>query len=279
MMAGTAVFIVNDACVKLLSATLAAEHAIFLRGLIATSIIAIVAALGSHLRPAHLKDLVRPAMLIRTVGDVSSTFLIYLALSRLPLADVTAITMSGPLLTVALAVAVYRETVSAARWLAVLVGFAGVLLIVKPGSSSFDPYMLAPLSIAALQAVREVATRSLPRRLPSILVTLVTAASVTVVAGIWSGYSGLPSLTGHEALLIVTAGLTIGAGYHLLVLAVRVAPLSTVAPFRYSSVVWSIPMGAALFGNFPDALSLLGAAIVVASGLYIVRPSRGSIGA
>jgi drug/metabolite transporter (DMT)-like permease len=110
-------------------------------------------------------------------------------------------------------------------------------------------------------------------------VTLLTAGSVTAVSGVWSGFSGLPPLTTREALLIVTASLTISAGYHLLVLAVRVAPLSTVAPFRYSAVVWSIPMGAAVFGNFPDTLSLLGAAVVVASGLYIVRPARGSIGA
>jgi drug/metabolite transporter (DMT)-like permease len=218
-------------------------------------------------------------VLIRTVGDVASTFLIYLALSRLPLADVTAITMSGPLLTVALAVMIYRERVSALRWIAILVGFAGVLLIVKPGASSFDPYMLVPLSMAALQAIREVATRSIPRRLPSIIVTLLTAGSVTAVSGVWSGFSGLPPLTAREALLIVTAGLTISAGYHLLVLAVRVAPLSTVAPFRYSAVLWSIPIGAAVFGHFPDALSLLGAAVVVASGLYIVRAPRGNIAA
>jgi drug/metabolite transporter (DMT)-like permease len=278
MMAGTAAFIVNDACVKLLSATVAAEHAIFLRGLLATGIIAAVAAARGHLRPAHLPDLLKAPMLIRTGGDVASTFLIYLALSHLPLANVTAITMSGPLLTVALAVVVYRENVSGARWIAILVGFAGVLLIVKPGSSRFDPYILVPLLMAALQAIREVATRSIPRRLPSILVTLVTAGSVTVASGVWSSLSGLPSLTARAALLIVTSGLAISAGYHLLVLAVRVAPLSTVTPFRYSAVLWSIPMGVVVFGNLPDALSLLGAAVVVMSGLYIVRPARGSIG-
>lgn len=278
MTLGMAFFLLNDATIKLLSESLQAQHVIFLRGVLATTLILAIAGAAGFLRPAMLLRVAERNVGLRALCDLGGTFLLFTALANLPLPNVTAINMSAPMITTALAVPFFGERVGLPRWLAIGSGFLGVLLIVRPVPGSVDDaYGLVALGATLFHAFRDLATRGIGGGVPSLLVTAVTSASVTIAGGALTATTGLPALGAREWLLVGLAGIFVVGGYYFMVVAVRAAPLSEVAPFRYTGVLWSILLGALLWGDFPDAVALVGVAVIVGSGLYILRPQRGTL--
>jgi drug/metabolite transporter (DMT)-like permease len=198
-------------------------------------------------------------------------FLFITALGQLPLANVTAILQATPLILTLLCIAFGLERVGRRRWAAVAVGFVGVLLIVRPSPAGFDAHAGLALLCAAIVAGRDIVTRFIQRDVPSVVVALSTTASVGL-AGVLFGAGETwrpPDL--FETGLLAGAALFVAVGNLAIIRSFRIGEASAVSPFRYSIILMSLVLGALVFGERPDAPSVLGIALVVASGVYALR--------
>lgn len=195
------------------------------------------------------------------------TLMFFLAVSYLPLADVTAVAFATPLMVTALGALVLGEVVGVRRWTAVLVGFCGVLIIVRP-AGAVHWAVFVTLAMAAGNAVFQILTRVASRydspHTSTFYTAIVGAVALTLAAPfVWK----TPDLMGW--VLHIAIGLAGGAGHYFLASAYNHAPTSTLAPFAYLQLVWITIAGFAVFGDFPDGWTILGASIVVASGIYV----------
>ena len=266
MIASMAALIANDALIKLAAAELPTGEVIFLRGLLATLFLAgLVLASGGY---ASLPSLASGRVAARCLAEVGATLLYLSALIRMPIADATAILQFTPLAITAGAALFLGAVVGWRRWLATLVGLAGVLIIIRPGASAFNPYAsLAVLAIAFI-AARDLLTRQLGHHVPTLLIALTSSASVAVASlGFlafehwqWPSPPALLSLTG--------AAVGVLGGQYWIIVAMRTGDIAVVAPFRYSIILWAIAAGMLVWGEVPDLATWTGIAIVTAAGLY-----------
>jgi drug/metabolite transporter (DMT)-like permease len=216
-------------------------------------------ALATRRRGLHL---LRAALLPVNMGCV------VLALSLLPMAEVMAIGISYPLMITVLSALVLGEAVGPRRWTAVLVGFAGVLLILRPGLAVFNPASLIILAGAALFAVYQVLTKVLGRTDGPIGLALYTALVGAALTSLVAPFDlRMPDGAGWTLLALSALAGTIG--HTLVIQALEVAPASVLQPFNFVQLVWATLAGYLAFGELPDAITVLGASIVVGSGLYV----------
>jgi drug/metabolite transporter (DMT)-like permease len=204
--------------------------------------------------------------------------LFFLALGLLPLADTMALGMSGPIFLTALSVPLLGERVGLRRWSAVVVGFLGVLVMVRPGSGVFQPAALIALSGAFFYALAMVSIRHLSRTEPATTIvfyfTLFAAIvglltwPLGAVAPDWLGAWARPDLEGW--IVLIGIGLIGGMAQLTMTYAFKLAPVAVIAPFEYGAIVIGVAYGLAIWNEVPDRFMLLGAAIVIASGLYIL---------
>jgi drug/metabolite transporter (DMT)-like permease len=216
--------------------------------------------------------------LIRGVVGVGSMFFFFLALGLLPLADAIALGMSGPIFLTALSVPLLRERVGIRRWTAVLVGFAGVLIMVRPGSGVFQPAALTAIAGAFFYALAMVSIRHLSRSEPAGAIVFyftlfATAAGLltlplALLAPAWIDRWAWPDATGWLALIGI--GLIGGVAQLTLTYAFKLAPVAVIAPFEYGALVFGVTLGFLIWNEVPDRYIIIGAVIVVASGLYIL---------
>jgi len=200
---------------------------------------------------------------------VGASLLFVTAIKYMPLAEATAIQFVSPLVVTLLAVVFLKEKVELSRWLAILAGFTGVLIIIRPGSGIFSWASLLPLGTATLFASYQVLTRHFAGRenpyalifYPGIVGTLTLAFTLP-----WTWVP--PENLSHFTMLAV-AGMIGGIGHLILIRAYELAPASRLAPFSYTQLVWITLAGYLVFGHFPDHWSLTGIAILIAAGLYI----------
>ncbi|WP_415127012.1 DMT family transporter [Paracoccus sp. (in: a-proteobacteria)] len=260
---------------KKVTQTLAVHEAVALRGLVAVALMLVVARVqhGGLVLAVPRRDVL--PLLARTGADIISTFLYLWALQHMALADLSAIMQSLPLAVTLAAALFFHERLGWRRLTAIGVGFLGVLLILRPGSGAFDTWSAVALVTMLLIVVRDMATRLFSPAVQSSTVAFYAAATVTIsgfVLGLGEGWR-LPTPT--EALLLVLAAGVLTTGYITAVAAMRVGEISFVAPFRYSSLVWAIFLGLAVFGDWPDLWTWAGSALVVGAGLYtILREGR-----
>lgn len=267
MMGAMAAFVSSDALMKLVSAELPLFQALFLRGIFTTLLFYIIARrLGALRHTVGRRD--RVLVLLRVLAEAGSAYFFLTALFNMPLANVTAILQALPL-TITLAGALFlREPVGWRRLLAILVGFAGVMLIVRPDADGFDHYAVMALMAVACVTMRDLVTRRMSHAVPSMTVALATAGGVTAFAliGTLSEVWVMPSRGVGGALL--GAGVLVTAGYLLSITAMRAGELGVVSPFRYTGLVWALVLGWLVFGHWPDTLTLAGAGLIVATGLF-----------
>jgi len=205
--------------------------------------------------------------ILRSLVLVAEIGMFILALRHLPLADAHAVAACTPLLVTALSVVMLREYVGLRRWAAIGVGFAGVLIIVRPGLGVFDPWALVVFAGAFLFAIYQVLTRLASRSDrsdTSLLYTGVVGCVVLTAIGpfFWEPAGSI------DWVLFMAAGLLGVTGHALFISALSLAPASVIQPFTYSLLVWATVVGYVIFGDFPDALTIVGALVIVASGLY-----------
>lgn len=273
MMAAMAAFVLNDTLMKLVSANLNLFQAVFLRGIGTTLLILAIARWQGVLRfrPARRDQRI---MVWRTLGDMGQMICFLTALFHMPIANVSAILQSLPLAMTLAAALFLKEPVGWRRYTAIFAGFVGVLLIVRPGSEGFNIYSLVALTTVIFVVLRDLSTRQLDRAVPNIFVTLVTSLAVTTMSGVASVVQGWNSVAQGDLVLLAGAAFFVSFGYMFITMAMRVGDIGFISPFRYTMLVWAILVGLFVFGDVPRPLTLLGAAIIVCSGIYTFYRER-----
>ncbi len=273
MMGSMAAFTLNDALMKSLAGTMPLTQAVFLRGIATTILIyALARHLGALKLPLSRRD--RLIVLGRNVMEIGTAYFFITALFNMPIANASAILQALPL-TVTLAGAVFLgQAVGWRRLSAILVGFVGVMLIVRPGMEGFNVYSLYALGAVIMVTFRDILSRKLSAEVPSITVALSNAVSVTVTFGLAAIFTDWQPLTTTSATTLAAASVFILGGYLFSVSAMRVGEIAVIAPFRYTSLLFALTLGLLVFGEWPDALTFLGAGIVVATGVYTFYRER-----
>lgn len=276
LIASTAVFSLSDSMSKHLASTLPAIEVAWLRYLVFCLLALPAGALMQRNRNPLATG--RPGLQVaRGLAMAASAILFTLALKALPLADATAISFVAPIFIMALSTKVLGERVGAQGWIAALVGLIGVMIIIRPGSSMFTPAALLPLTSALAWAATIVVTRKMSE----------TEEPVTTLA--WSAVVGFAVLSTllpfhwvtpqlEQIGLGLLIGVTATTGQLLMIKAYANADASSLAPFTYGQLIWACILGFVIFGGIPGPWTFIGAAVIVASGLYIGRAGRDASG-
>lgn len=268
MVISMVLFAFEDMFIKLMSEGLPYTQVLFIIGLMGLPMfwIALVARGGRLLT----RDLCHPMVLLRNAGEVVGSLGIVAALALSPLASTSALMQALPLAIVIGAAVFLREPVGWRRWLAIAVGVGGVLLIMRPGLSTFQPASVIALIAVVAFAARDLATRRIPAHIPSMQLAASAFLAVLIAAGVAAVVLGQrfivpsPLMTGYS-IACVAVGVT---GYALIVAATRMGEASAIAPLRYVRLVAALVLAVIVFGERPDAPTLIGAAIIVGSGGY-----------
>ncbi|WP_018185371.1 DMT family transporter [Kaistia granuli] len=262
-------FIINDTWIKLASDSLPTGQILFIRGAFAFAVILVVVfATGTHRQWRLACDRL---LAWRTVGEIGATLLYLYALFNMPIANVSAIGQIVPLMTTAAAAVFLAEPVGWRRWMAIAVGFFGVLLIMRPSVSGFDLYSLAALASMGFITLRDLVTREFKPGMPTLLVIAVTAAAVMMTGATMSLTETWPMPDARQWTILAAAAVLLVGGYGTSILAMRLGAMAVVAPFRYSGIIFAVILGYMVWGDVPDALTLIGTLIVVATGVYTFR--------
>ena len=267
MMASMAAFTLNDAMMKAMAGEVPLNQLLFLRGLL-TSIAVGIMAWRMRALAVRLPGRDRWLVVLRMVAETGAAYFFLTALFNMPLANVTAILQALPL-TISLGAAlVFREPIGWRRLTAILIGFIGVMLIVRPGAEGFNIYSLYALTAVAFVTLRDLTTRKLSPEVPSIFVTFTTTLTVMAFFGLASLTDDWVAMDMRQMMLTLGASAMIIGGYLFSIMVMRVGEISFIAPFRYTGLIWALALGWLVFGDWPDTVTLLGAGVVVASGIF-----------
>ena len=215
-----------------------------------------------------------PAMqLLRGVLLTAGTVLIIIAYRTMPIAEAQAISFIHPVLLTLLAVLFLGERVGPLGWIAVLLGFSGVLIIIRPGGGLFTPAALLPLGLALCYSSYQILTRMISRKEDSINSLFCVLLVGTLVMSLALPFSWVAP-TSKGLFFFALIGMTSGLGHFTIIKALEYAPASLVAPIAYIQLLWISILGVLVFGDFPDFVTLAGIATVVAGGLLVAASSR-----
>ena len=260
-------YVLNDAVMKLLFADIDFFQAIFLRGLVSLPPILILALMTKTLLQKYSTKNQR-LMIIRILAEIGTTVTFLTALKHMPLANVTAILQSLPLAITMAAAIFLGEPVGWRRWSAICVGFTGVLIIIRPGLAGFNSYSLLALAAVILLTVREISTRQLDNKIPTVTVALSTTLGITAFAALMLIGTEWADINFASWSLIILAAAAVTVATLLSVVAMRTGDIGFVSPFRNTSLIGAIGLGILLFGEWPDGITLLGTAIIAFAGIY-----------
>lgn len=267
-------FTCNDAVMKFVTQDMPLYQAITLRGLMVMAALALLAQRDGGLR-LRIAPVSRWPMALRVVGEVGSTLLFLNALQNMAIADLAAIMQALPLAVMLGAALFFGESLGWRRITAVLVGMAGVMLILRPGTGAFGIWSVVGLGAMLMVTLRDLITRRLGRETSSATIAFYAAVAVTLIGfGLSLGQGWVMPRPGQVLLLLLgSAFLTVG--YMCAVAAMRVGEISAVAPFRYTSLLTAIILGLLVFGEWPDLWTWAGSGLVVGAGIYTIwRESR-----
>jgi drug/metabolite transporter (DMT)-like permease len=273
MMASMAGFALNDALIKSVAGDLPLFQAVFLRGVFATALIGGLAVAQGALayRPGR-----RDRRLIgqRVFAEIAGTVCFLTALFNMPIANATAILQSAPLAVTLGAALFLGERVGWRRYLAIGIGFFGVMVIVRPGSDGFTVYSLWALATIVFIALRDLSTRSLSPGAPAAFVVLVTSTVMTAAAGLAAVLTDWRDFHAVHLATLAASGASLLVGYVFGVSAMRTGEIGFTQPFRYTLILWAILLGIVIFGEMPDVWMLTGSAVIVATGLFTFYRER-----
>ena len=276
MMASMAGFVLNDTMIKLVSEDMELFQAVFLRGIAATLLLGVLAWYKNVIfhRPASGEFKI---IAWRTFAEISATFCFLTALFNMPLANATAILQSLPL-SVTLAASIFLGyKVGWRRYSAIVLGFVGVIVIVRPGTDGFNVYSLWALGAVAFVTLRDLLSHRLKSSTPSIYVALFASVSIMILAGLASTTQEWKEVSTQAGLYLAAAGGFILVGYVAGIAAMRDVEISFVSPFRYTVLIWALFLGFFVFGEVPDSITITGSLIVVGTGIYTFYRERKSL--
>ena len=267
MLVAMGVFATHDVVVKLLGATYAPMQLLFFGSLLGFPIVAVI-LLNDH-RHESLRAKHPGWVLIRTACAIVTGVSAFYAFSELPLAQVYAILFSTPLLITILAIPILGERVRLRRWAAVITGLVGVLVVLRPGQADLSLGHLAALTASVCSAAVSVIARKIGKDERSVVLLLYPMVGNFVVMGAMLPFVYVPMPIEHLGLMGVIAVFGL-AGSFLVILAYREGEAVIVAPMQYSQILWATAYGMVLFKEGLDGATILGATIIILSGVYIV---------
>lgn len=271
LLATTLLFATGDTIAKLAVGTLPPAQILFVRCVIVVALT--VPYVWWRLGPAAFRTDHPKTQVFRGVAILASSFMFIHGLSHLPLADASAINFVWPLLITVFSVIILKEQVGIRRWIATIVGFCGMLLIIRPGTGAFQIAALLPLGAALTWSLAAVVTRSVSAhdRAETTLVwtsVVMLAGSSLIIPFFWRAPSA------QEWMFMGIIGLISILGHSMLVYAYERATASFLAPFSYVQLVWATTLGYLVFGSLPDRWIAAGSALIVASGIYTAHRER-----
>ncbi len=270
-----AAFTVEDVFVKQLSSTLHVGQILFGLGVGSS----IIFAVSAKLRGQRLLDPVawRWPTIARAIAEVFAAIAFATALSLIDISVVATVFQATPLAITMGAALFLKETVGWRRWSAIIVGFLGVLLIIRPGLSAFEPNTLWIVAAVFFVAIRDLVTRKIDPRVDSTVVSFQGFFALLLTGPLYMWLMGgeMQSLGGVEWQMMIL-GIIFGAiGYYGIVAAMRIGEASAIMPFRYTRMIFSMIAGMLVFNERPDTITLLGAGLIIGSGLYtFIRERR-----
>lgn len=223
--------------------------------------------------PTLLDSAHKGLQVLRSLMVLLATALMFTSVGLMPIADVVAITFVAPLLITVLSVVVLREIVGIRRWAAVVVGFVGVIVILRPGGDLFTPVALLPVCVALTYACYQILTRVVSQSADPLNTLFYSALVGAVTMSAIVPFDWVTPTPVQWAKLVI-AGLLGGLGHYAIIRAYERAEVSLVAPFAYTELIWATALGFVVFGDLPDPLTFVGAGIIAASGIYIVHRER-----
>ena len=266
-------FTANDTMMKFLFGDLPLFQVVLLRGLLSLPVIAYLAHRQAQLFiRTNRRDVT--IVLVRATAEILATIFFLTALANMPLANIIAILQTLPLSVTMVAALFLGEPVGWRRWSAIIVGFIGVLIIIRPGTDGFSIYSLWGLAAVGCVTIRDVVTRRLSYDMPSLFVTLVTAIAITCLGAVMTPASGWVTPSPTSWLILVATACVVVAAYLFSVMTMRVGDISFVSPFRYTGLIWAIIFGFVVFDEWPDNLTLIGMAVIVITGAYMFHRER-----
>ena len=276
MLAAMALFAVEDLFLKLAAVGLPVGQIVLVSGVLGGPVFWSMARRQGQ--GIFVKDALHPAVIARNLGEMVAAASYVAALAAVPLGTVAAVLQALPLAVTLGAALVFKERVGWRRWTAISVGFAGVLLVIRPGGDGFRlEAMLVLISVAGI-VVRDLAARAIPRSVTTAQVSAWGLMAVTVLGlGMIAASGDVRMVTGGEALVLLGAGIFGTAGYWAVTKATRTGEVAVVAPFRYSRLVFSMGLGVVFLAERPDLPTLAGSALIVCSGLYTFARERRAI--
>jgi drug/metabolite transporter (DMT)-like permease len=258
-------FTVGDVILKALGRYFPPVELIFIRSVVIALALAI--AMLATRRLPRLRTATAPSVLARNLFDCINIFTFTAAVVHMQLPELYAVLLTAPFMLTILATVFFREPVGWRRWLAIVGGFCGVLFVIKPNPFALDKWALLGLACAAAGAARDTVTRTIDRNTPAIEVTFYSAVFAAAGSLAFGIHEWVP-LTQPLHLLVIVQAASYLIGMLFLVHACRIAPLSVVAAFRYTLLLWGGLAGYFIFGQVPDLWSIIGTALIVTCGLY-----------
>jgi len=260
-------FVLNDLLVKSLDGGLSIYQIMWIRGCFLSALILLI-IWQQGLLP-RLPEAINKRFTLRAVCEAGATLFFLTALVQLPFANIAAILQSLPLAVTVGAALFLREPVGWRRWVAILIGLFGVMVIIRPGLSGFHPASVLVLISVIFAAGRDLITRGVPSHLPSLLVSGFSAVfiallgmALTLVSGEWQ------PMNLRQVITLMCASGFLFFGYHFIVLSMRTGEIAYVVPYRYTGLLWAILFAYLFFDEIPDAYTIIGSTIVVLMGLY-----------
>jgi len=274
MLIAMAGFTMEDLFMKKLSVNLSTGQILITLGFGSSLVFALLAKSKGYKLTA--KIFWSKGMIIRQFAEGIAAVAFITSLTLIPLSTVAAVFQATPLVITMGAALFLGEAVGWRRWLAIIVGLIGVLIIIRPGLNSFDPNVVYILIAVLFVTVRDLITRKLPMNVPSTIVSFQAFASLIIAGGIliFLNDQKIVGLDKNQ-IYFVLGGIIFGViGYYCIVASTRIGEAGVVTPFRYSRLLFAIIIGFLFFNERPDFLTLLGASIVIMTGIYTVLRER-----
>ena len=266
-------FIINDAAMKWAIQVIPLFELLFMRGLIAVPLICLAMLVTRQLiKTVSWAD----GFLIgwRLLAEIAISYFLLVALKNMPISHVTLILQAAPLGLTLVAALMMGEKVSMRRWVAILFGFVGVIIIIRPGTAGFSPYAIFAVLTVLCIVFRDMVTRRLSPAIPSLPIAALTTFVILLMAMIMMPKTGSAMPTLSQLLIITIAAVAILTAYLLSVKIMRVGDVGFVAQFRYTGIVWAVIIGFFVFGEVPDMWTVAGALLIMATGIYTLRADR-----
>lgn len=268
MVVASALITLNDAIAKWLTATYPVGQVLCLRGVFFMVPVLFLVWRGGGLKSLRVHSI--GGQVVRAGLFVIASAIFVASVGLMPLSTVVALTFASPLIITALAPSMLGEHIGWRRWSAVLVGFSGVLLIVRPFQEGWQWVALLPIAGAAAGSLRDIATRRITAYESSASI-LFYAALTVIILSLATAPFGWQMPTGFDFMLFAVQGFAMGVAHYMMVEAFRLSEAALVAPFKYSGFLWALIYGAAIWSEYPDAMTLAGAGVILASGVYILH--------